>query len=373
MSHRAGLGRPRRRPHSRRRPRLASRSSARSRRSAPITIRGLRARLPRPDLRLDRGRGDPSDHGSIAGTVLPRGYRRTARASDLDWAAADCRPTVRLDGGAAARRGLRGRPRGRSPRRGRSVVARSLTMGGAFGFPVDDGVVTFNDPAIQAAEIPGANGISTAESLARLYAACVGTPVARPLLSASSIAGCPPGPVIGARSSPACPTMAPGGGPVSSWRPRRPSRCSGPPSFGHAGAGGQLGFADADHRVGFAYLSNQMGGYGDATGSESDAGPPRRRRRLSRAQRCHVATRVDPRPQLLTYPDSLGGDLLGASPTFWTGPLDGLFRGVHILPPFPSSGDRGFAPLTYREIDPTVRDAGTTLSVLAGVTTCCST
>jgi sucrose phosphorylase len=39
----------------------------------------------------------------------------------------------------------------------------------------------------------------------------------------------------------------------------------------------------------------------------------------------------------------------------WTlleGPFDGLFQGVHVLPPFPSSGDRGFAPLTYREIDP---------------------
>lgn len=37
----------------------------------------------------------------------------------------------------------------------------------------------------------------------------------------------------------------------------------GPASFGHAGAGGQLAFADAAHHVGFAYLSNQMGGYGD--------------------------------------------------------------------------------------------------------------
>ena len=57
------------------------------------------------------------------------------------------------------------------------------------------------------------------------------------------------------------------------------------------------------------------------------------------------------RPQLLTYPDSLGGDLatLGAH---LTGPLSGLFHGVHILPPFPSSADRGFAPLTYGEIDP---------------------
>ena len=60
---------------------------------------------------------------------------------------------------------------------------------------------------------------------------------------------------------------------------------------------------------------------------------------------------IAPRPQLLTYPDSLGGDLatLGAH---LAGPLSGLFRGVHILPPFPSSADRGFAPLTYRLIDP---------------------
>jgi len=61
--------------------------------------------------------------------------------------------------------------------------------------------------------------------------------------------------------------------------------------------------------------------------------------------------RIAPRPQLLTYPDSLGGGL-GALATQLDGPLDGLFHGVHVLPPFPSSGDRGFAPLTYREIDP---------------------
>jgi sucrose phosphorylase len=53
----------------------------------------------------------------------------------------------------------------------------------------------------------------------------------------------------------------------------------------------------------------------------------------------------------MTYPDSLGGDL-AALDTLLHGPLEGLFAGVHILPPFPSSGDRGFAPLTYGEIDP---------------------
>src|SRR2546425_9430218 len=54
----------------------------------------------------------------------------------------------------------------------------------------------------------------------------------------------------------------------------------------------------------------------------------------------------------MTYPDSLGGNL-AALDSLLRGPLDGLFGGIHILPPFPSSGDRGFAPLTYREIDPT--------------------
>lgn len=60
---------------------------------------------------------------------------------------------------------------------------------------------------------------------------------------------------------------------------------------------------------------------------------------------------VDPRPQLLTYPDSLGGGL-GAIADLLDGPLEGMFRGVHVLPPFPSSADRGFAPITYDTIDP---------------------
>ena len=56
--------------------------------------------------------------------------------------------------------------------------------------------------------------------------------------------------------------------------------------------------------------------------------------------------------QLVTYPDGLGGNLQSLGRV-----LDehypGLFQGgIHVLPPFPSSGDRGFAPLTYDEIDP---------------------
>jgi sucrose phosphorylase len=56
--------------------------------------------------------------------------------------------------------------------------------------------------------------------------------------------------------------------------------------------------------------------------------------------------------QLITYPDSLGGDLKSLG-YILDAYFPGLFTGgIHILPPFPSSGDRGFAPLTYLEIDP---------------------
>jgi sucrose phosphorylase len=62
--------------------------------------------------------------------------------------------------------------------------------------------------------------------------------------------------------------------------------------------------------------------------------------------------------QLITYPDSLGGGLRSLGQV-----LDRYFPntfegGVHILPPFPSSGDRGFAPLTYLEIDPNLGSWG---------------
>ncbi len=60
---------------------------------------------------------------------------------------------------------------------------------------------------------------------------------------------------------------------------------------------------------------------------------------------------ISPRPQLLTYPNSLGGGLPQLA-ALLDGRLAGLFHGIHVLPPFPSSGDRGFAPLTYHEIDP---------------------
>jgi sucrose phosphorylase len=56
--------------------------------------------------------------------------------------------------------------------------------------------------------------------------------------------------------------------------------------------------------------------------------------------------------QLITYPDSLGGNLHRLNDVIDQYFPDVFAGGIHILPPFPSSGDRGFAPLTYSEIDP---------------------
>jgi sucrose phosphorylase len=56
--------------------------------------------------------------------------------------------------------------------------------------------------------------------------------------------------------------------------------------------------------------------------------------------------------QLITYPDSLGGTLASLRRVLDEHLPEGTFGGVHILPPFPSSADRGFAPTTYEEIDP---------------------
>jgi CubicO group peptidase (beta-lactamase class C family) len=145
-------------------------------------------------------------------------------------------------------------------------VGRSLTMSGAFEFPADDHHVTFNDADLMATQIPAANGVATARSLAQMYAACVSPVEGYRLLTDASLDD-----ALTVRSAGQQLSGAPDDG--GRWgtgfqlasAPSQPMLGSG--SFGHAGAGGQLGFGDIEHRVGFAYLSNQMGGYGDVRAS----------------------------------------------------------------------------------------------------------
>lgn len=55
--------------------------------------------------------------------------------------------------------------------------------------------------------------------------------------------------------------------------------------------------------------------------------------------------------EIITYPDSLGGNLKNLKHIL-DKHFKSVIKGVHILPFYPSSSDRGFAPLTHRKIDP---------------------
>ncbi len=144
------------------------------------------------------------------------------------------------------------------------VPRRALTMNDVLPFPGADGEVTFNGADVRAAEIPGGNGISTARSLARVYAACVGPVAGRRVLARESLDDAlrvqSSGPQ---RYGPATSTggLRWGTGFMLASPPIRPML--GPRSFGHDGAGGMLAFGDDEHGIGFAYVTNQMGGTDD--------------------------------------------------------------------------------------------------------------
>ena len=58
---------------------------------------------------------------------------------------------------------------------------------------------------------------------------------------------------------------------------------------------------------------------------------------------------------LITYADSLGKNLKELDQVL-SNELDGVVGGVHVLPFFPSTGDRGFAPEEYETVDPKFGD-----------------
>ncbi|MGO2082242.1 sucrose phosphorylase [Vagococcus sp.] len=58
---------------------------------------------------------------------------------------------------------------------------------------------------------------------------------------------------------------------------------------------------------------------------------------------------------LITYADSLGNNLTDLNEVL-TKHLDQVIGGIHLLPFFPSTGDRGFAPSDYTKVDPAFGD-----------------
>jgi hypothetical protein len=63
------------------------------------------------------------------------------------------------------------------------------------------------------------------------------------------------------------------------------------------------------------------------------------------------------RVQLSTYPDCIGKDM-DSLESFINTHLKDVVSGIHVLPFYPSSADRGFAPVTYEEVDPDFGDWG---------------
>ena len=59
---------------------------------------------------------------------------------------------------------------------------------------------------------------------------------------------------------------------------------------------------------------------------------------------------MDNQIMLITYADSLGNNLKELR-RILSEQMDGVGGGVHILPFFPSSADRGFAPIRYDKVD----------------------
>ena len=122
--------------------------------------------------------------------------------------------------------------------------------GGAFSAPG-----TWNSEEVHAAEVPAANGICNAPSLARLYGACVSEVDGIRLLTDDQVNDAvtqrtegPNRVLMGLDVQFGLGFMV-----TSSIIP-----LGGPRSFGHFGAGGSVGWADPDAEFGFGYVMNKM-------------------------------------------------------------------------------------------------------------------
>jgi CubicO group peptidase (beta-lactamase class C family) len=121
---------------------------------------------------------------------------------------------------------------------------------------VDPAVV--NSRAFRAMELPSANGHATARSLARVYGGLArggevdGYRVLTPesIVRAYTEQSCGLDEVLKVRTRVGLGFML--------TQPETPLGPN-PHGFGHPGAGGSLGFADPDSKVGFGYTMNQMG------------------------------------------------------------------------------------------------------------------
>ncbi|WP_434316404.1 serine hydrolase domain-containing protein [Leifsonia sp. P73] len=135
-------------------------------------------------------------------------------------------------------------------------TGRAMTLGGALPAALVTPDGGFNDPRVRAAQIPGAGGIATADALSAFWSATVVETGGVRLLDDATLAQAV---VPMSWGEPVFPTP----GPWPRWGrgvqlDSEARHYLGPTSLGHDGAGGQVAFADADARVGFAFVTNWL-------------------------------------------------------------------------------------------------------------------
>ena len=132
---------------------------------------------------------------------------------------------------------------------------RAMSYGKAFTGHVDDFVGGYNDPRVHAIEHAGAGGISNARSIAKIYSSVVHETDGIRLLQDKTVEKAISRPNIGPNvfGDPApYPTFSLG---FIVANPEHSPALSAK-TFGHDGLGGQQGFADLNHRIGFGYVTN---------------------------------------------------------------------------------------------------------------------
>lgn len=129
-----------------------------------------------------------------------------------------------------------------------------ITLGSLF----PDGLVAgMADPFMLSVEIPAANLVSDARSLARAYSATVSEVDGMRLFGPTSIADCLQEQSSGVSWREVTPAAYRWGtGFMLDSPPVRPMLS--PRSFGHDGAGGSVGFADPDREIGFGFITNRV-------------------------------------------------------------------------------------------------------------------
>jgi CubicO group peptidase (beta-lactamase class C family) len=143
---------------------------------------------------------------------------------------------------------------------GESLTAKAFNLNGAFG----GSSTGANSRIYHAAEIPAANGITNARSLARMYAGLIGTVdggPAEPLLTRDQVDRARQRQTEGADriiSFPALGVELETPFALGFWSASEMGRFGGVGAFGHPGAGGSVGFADPENKLAGGYVMNRM-------------------------------------------------------------------------------------------------------------------